>query len=102
MSAGNSKEKVEIKTHKIPGSKDPYKTWRREKPVEVVSNPQDVPAEDWLPPVKPASVHRQERIEAQLKAGVGTHASRTAAGMDEAEKRAEMAEDGAGKGSSGD
>ena len=79
--ASEKKEKVEIKTHKIPGPRDPWKTWRRGKPIEIVSNPQDIPADEWLPPVEPPEVRKQRIREAQLKAGVGSFISRTEAAM---------------------
>lgn len=89
MASEKVKESVEIKTHKIPGPRDFWKKWRRGKPREVVSNPQDIPANKWLDPVKPPEIHAQERRERQLEAGVGTHASRTAAGMNRIEEEAE-------------
>lgn len=89
MASEKIKESVEIKTHKIPGPRDFWKKWRRGKPREVVSNPQDIPANEWLDPVKPPEIHAQERRERQLEAGVGTYTSRTAAGMDRVKERAE-------------
>lgn len=90
--ADRNKESGEgIRTHKVPGPRDPWNKWRRGKPTEVVSNPWDIPASEWPLPPTPPEIHAQERRERQLKAGVGTHASRTAAGMDQAEARAEEA-----------
>ncbi len=83
--ASGKKEKVEIRTHEIPGPRDSWKTWRRGKPIEIVSNPQDIPADEWLSPVEPPEVRKRRIREAQLKAGVGSFTSRTAAGMDKIE-----------------
>ena len=77
-----------IRTHTVRGPRDAWKTWRRGRSTTAVSNPKDIPADEWLSPVKPAEVIAQERREAQEKAGVGTHASRTAAGMERAKERA--------------
>jgi hypothetical protein len=94
--ANEEKEKIEIRTHKIPGARDFWKTWRRGKPMKVISNPQDISIDELPLPAEPPEIQSRRRkeaqrkeAEAQLKAGVGTFASRTAAGMDRAEERAE-------------
>lgn len=87
--ASGKKEKVEIRTHEIPGPRDSWKTWRRGKPIEIVSNPQDIPADEWLSPVEPPEIRDQAKKDAQLEAGVGTFASRTAAGMNKTKEEAE-------------
>ena len=87
--ASEKKEKVEIKTHEIPGPRDFWKTWRRGKPGKIVSNPQDIPADEWLSSVEPPEIRDQVKKDAQLEAGVGSFVSRTAAGMDKIKERAE-------------
>lgn len=61
--------------------------WRRVS----ASNLQDLPVDELPDPVMPPEVRRRIREEAQQEAGVGSHASRSEAGMRRAEERAERA-----------
>lgn len=91
MTIDRAESEIKIKTHKTPGARDFWKRWRREKSTEVVSNPHELPLDELPDPVMPPEVRKEIRESAQEEAGVGSHAARTAKGMEKAEERTESA-----------
>lgn len=87
MAVDRTESEGKIRTHIIPGARDFWKRWRRKKSTEVVSNPKDLPLDELPDPVMPPEVHEEIREEAQQEAGVGSHAARTARGMEKVEER---------------
>jgi len=72
---------------KILKVKNFWKRWQTEKEIKVATGPP--PTFDELPPKEPPEIQDQAIKEAQLKAGVGTFVSRTAAGMNKTKEEAE-------------
>ena len=74
-------------THRILRFPNFWKRFRTDKAVVVSSGP--LPTPEQLPPKMPPEIKAEELRRIQTDAGVGSHAARTAAGMQMAQDRAD-------------